>query len=234
MIRSPKAVLTDVHLYRPLLVRWYRRVSANEIYNFEVYYHENVENSIRDLMRLSKSQLEYFTLHQDYDSVRAASIKTFIANEQLNLQRHIVDRTLSILKQAQVYEEINRQNFLKNILEQAANEIDKQLQGEGANKIQRQMLDSAIEGLRKGFMDYSNDPILPLVQGVVQREVQKIQSLSPEEQGKLVSLTEYQVQSIRDTDKKAKEDFLRTEPKGLDGGLKTNDSVKKILAGWGQ
>jgi hypothetical protein len=32
-------------------MRWYRRVSANEIYNFEVFYHENIELKMRDMIR---------------------------------------------------------------------------------------------------------------------------------------------------------------------------------------
>ena len=39
------------------------------------------------------------------------------------------------------------------------------------------MLDSAIEGLSKGFMDYSNDPILPLVQSIIKKNVDKFANL---------------------------------------------------------
>jgi len=28
--------------FKPLLARFYRRIAANEIYNFEVFYHENM------------------------------------------------------------------------------------------------------------------------------------------------------------------------------------------------
>jgi hypothetical protein len=43
------------------------------------------------------------------------------------------------------------------------------------------MLDSAIEGLSKGYMEYNNDPILPIVQRVVRKHVQKVEKLTPEE-----------------------------------------------------
>jgi len=49
--------------FKPLLVRFYRRVASNEIYNFEVFYHENVENKLRELIRISKSQMEFWHLH---------------------------------------------------------------------------------------------------------------------------------------------------------------------------
>jgi hypothetical protein len=33
---------------KPLLVRFYRRAAANETHMFEAYYHENIENKLRD------------------------------------------------------------------------------------------------------------------------------------------------------------------------------------------
>ena len=44
-------------------------------------------------------------------------------------------------------------------------------------ELQRKMLDSAIEGLSKGFMDYNNDPILPLVQSIIEKHVHKFANL---------------------------------------------------------
>ena len=37
------------------------------------------------------------------------------------------------------------------------------------------MLDSAIEGLSRGVMEYNNDPILPIVRDVVRRHVKKVE-----------------------------------------------------------
>ena len=39
----------------------------------------------------------------------------------------------------------------------------------------------AIEALAKGYCDYSNDPILPLVQKSIKDSVAKVNSLSAEE-----------------------------------------------------
>jgi len=33
-----------------LLVRFYRRIAQNEIYNIDAFYHENIENKVRQLM----------------------------------------------------------------------------------------------------------------------------------------------------------------------------------------
>lgn len=220
--------------FKPLLVRFYRRVASNEIYNFEVYYHENIEVRIRELLRVAKHQLEYYEVHQNFQEIKAESINMFLANEHLNLQRHITERTLNILKQVEVYEENNKQRYLQGIIQRASSEIDRQLTGSDAEKIQQQMLDSAIEGLSKGYMDYANDPILPLVQQSIRSSVESLNKLSATEQAKLQALTKEQLQSIRDSDRKAKEEFLTTQPAALEGGLKNNDVVKKILSTWGK
>lgn len=52
--------------FKPLLVRFYRRVAANECYNIESYYHENMQHQINKLLKESKEQLQYWECHQDY------------------------------------------------------------------------------------------------------------------------------------------------------------------------
>lgn len=39
-------------------------------------------------------------------------------------------------------------------------------------------MDSAIQGLAKGFMDYPNDPILPIVQQSIRQAVEKVNNMS--------------------------------------------------------
>jgi len=39
---------------KPLLVRFYRRAAANECFMFETFYHENIENKLRELIRITK------------------------------------------------------------------------------------------------------------------------------------------------------------------------------------
>jgi len=96
------------------------------------------------------------------------------------------------------------------------------------------MLDSAITGLSKGVMEYDNDPILPIVQKFIKKSVENYSGLPEAEHKRLVSLTDSQIQSLKDSDRKAKRDFLETEPKGLDSALKSHDQAKKILGAWGK
>lgn len=219
--------------FKPLLMRWYRRVSANECYNFDVYYNDNIELKVRDLIRISKDQLEFWQIHKDFLDVKAESIMTFMSNEHANLQKHISERAQLLLKQAHAYEEVNRTRVLQRIVEDASKEIDLALEGPQREQINRQMFDSALIGLSKGVMEYENDPILPIVQSYIRTNTEKYSNLTEDEQRKLVSLSESQIQSLRDLDKKIKRDFLETEPKSLDNSLKAHEQAKKILASWG-
>jgi len=82
-------------------------------------------------------------------------------------------------------------------------------------------------------MDYANDPILPYIVKTIQKTVEKFDSISPEEQKKLVILTNDQVESIRASDARLRDEFLQNEPK-IDGTLKTQENVSKILSRWGK
>lgn len=221
-------------LFKPLLVRFYRRIAANECYNFEVFYHENIELKMRELIMLTKSQLQYWELHSDFLNVKAESVTNFMANEYINLQNHITERAQNILTQAKTFEDINRNRIIGGIVEGANAEIDRELSGPNANEIKKAMFESALTGLSKGYMDYTNDPILPLVKNYVQREMERYTNLSPEEQVRLIALSEAQIQALKDSDRKARQDFLETEPKGLDSSLKAHEQVKKTLASWGK
>jgi len=157
-----------------------------------------------------------------------------MSNEYVNLQKHINDRALDVLKQTQQYEDINRNKILSNIIDEAVKEIDKQLEGPNQAEIKKQLFDSALEGLSKGAMDYNNDPILPLVRSYVKVNIEKYSNLSAEEQSKLISLSDHQLQAIKEGDKRARQEYLESEPKGIDSSLKAHETAKKILSTWGK
>lgn len=151
----------------------------------------------------------------------------------MNLKKSVYDRTQTILKQAIVYEDSNRQALLNQIINEAVKEIDSALAGPQKADIEQKIFESALEGLSKGVMEYNNDPILPLVVKVVKEKVSKIQNLTKEEQTKLISLTDAQLASIRAADQKAKEDYLNEKPKQIENSLKSNEYAQKIFENWG-
>jgi len=95
------------------------------------------------------------------------------------------------------------------------------------------MFQLALEGIAKGKMDYSKDPVLPYIVKTIQKTVDKFSAISPEDQKKLVTLTSDQIESIRASDARLRDEFLQNEPK-IDGSLKTHENISKILSKWGK
>lgn len=112
------------------------------------------------------------------------------------------------------------------------NSIDKAYE-ENKEHIEKEIFKMALEGIANGRMDYANDPILPFVIQTIQQTVEKFDKISPEEQNKLVKLTTDQLESIRAADSRARDEFLQNEPK-IDGSLKNNEVVGRILESWGK
>ena len=54
----------------PIPNRLYRKNTAMEMANLDIYYAENVESRIRNLMSIAKTQIDYKALHNEYMSVR--------------------------------------------------------------------------------------------------------------------------------------------------------------------
>lgn len=52
------------------------------------------------------------------------------------------------------------------------------------------MFDLALQGIANGKMDYAKDPILPYIVQTIQKTVDKFSAISPEQQRKLVTLSE--------------------------------------------
>jgi hypothetical protein len=67
------------------------------------------------------------------------------------------------------------------LVNNALNELDESLKGPNKDRVLAESLESAIEGLSKGFMDYQRDPLLPLILERVKKEANTITSLSAEE-----------------------------------------------------
>jgi len=86
-----------------------------------------------------------------------------------------------------------------------------------------------LKDYQKGQMEYNNDYLLPVVTGIVQQKVAAYNNLSQSDKNKILSLTEAQLKSLRDTDQQAKKAFLQTEPKTLDPNLRRFESVRKSV-----
>jgi hypothetical protein len=99
--------------------------------------------------------------------------------------------------------------------------------------IESAFFDIALEGISNGRMSFEKDPILPYVLETISQTVEKFNKISPEEQNKIVSLSEDQLHQIRANDARARDEFLNNQPK-IDGSLRNNEIVGKILSRWGK
>ena len=69
-------------------------------------------------------------------------------------------------------------------------------------EIQRQAFQAALQGITSGVMKYDNDPLLPILQNEMQSRIAHFKGLSPEDESKLLSLTQEQRRVIADLDRK--------------------------------
>lgn len=67
------------------------------------------------------------------------------------------------------------------------------------------MFKLALKGIAAGRMDYANDPILPYVIATIQKTVEKFSKISPEEQKKIVQLSNEQLEALRNADVRARD-----------------------------
>jgi hypothetical protein len=62
--------------------------------------------------------------------------------------------------------------------------------------------------------------------------VEKFSKISKEEQEKMISLNDEQLQNIRNMDARLRDEYILSEPK-IDGGLRSNPAIAKVLSTWG-
>jgi hypothetical protein len=129
-------------------------------------------------------------------------------------------------------EKHNQNKIISDVMSQTLKSVDVAYQN-NKTKIEDAFFDIAVEGISQGKMTFEKDPILPYVLETINLTVQKFNNISPEEQNKFVSLSEDQLNQIRASDARARDEFLNNQPK-IDGSLRNNQIVGKILNRWGQ
>ena len=129
-------------------------------------------------------------------------------------------------------ENINQDKIISSVMAETLGSIDAAYQN-NKQEIESAMFDLALEGIANGKMDYAKDPILPHIIATINKTVEKFNNISKEDQDKMVSLTSEQLNAIRTADVRSRDEYLQTEPK-IDGSLRNNPTVAKLLSSWGQ
>ena len=182
-------------------------------------------------MQKAMEQMEYLELHRDFQNIKTESINRFVANEQLNLKKHIQNRAAGLLSNAKSMEAKNRQEIINGILKKVVSEVES-LQKNIPAKVLEASFEAALDGISTGVMDYKKDIVLPMILEKAKAEVSKLQNLSAEEQKKLLMLSEAQLEQLRNQDKASKEAYLSKPPVSIDSNVKGFDNVKQMYAEW--
>lgn len=177
----------------------------------------------------SREQVEYWRIHNEYKYIKKRSLANFLTNERLNLEKHFHDRTVTMLNQIVSYEQMNLKNKMLSLAQDAFNATIERVESDADGSIKEQSFQAALNGIRKGEMDFTGDPVLPILQEELSKRVQDLKNMTPEEESKLLSLTADQKRSLINMDKVAKESYLSTVPHVSSQGLKSHEKFSKFV-----
>ena len=178
----------------------------------------------------TKEQLEYNRIDKEYEFVKKRALINFLTNSKLDSEAHFHTRAVSMLNQIQNFENANLKANMKEIAVGSVEKVLGQIDTPAfAADIKRASFLSALDGIRTGTMTYSQDLILPMIQKEMEERLAKYKGLSPEEEGKLLSLSTDQRQIVAENDKKMKNEFLAAAPPISHGTIKMSDKYKSYM-----
>ena len=179
----------------------------------------------------SKEQIEYVRINNEYDFVKKRALVNFLTNQRANVEDHFHGRAANMLQSIERYEQANLKNLIGEISRESFQKIEAQLADPTARAaIQDDFFQSALAGLRKGVMEYENDPLLPILQQEIQQRTSRYQNLSAEEEQKLLMLKDNQKKAILDSDKSAKSAYLNASPKITNASVKAHPKFQAYEA----
>lgn len=174
--------------------------------------------------------MEYVRINAEYDFVKKRALINYLTNEKLNVEQHFHNRSLSMLKMIQNFENQNLRNHLREIAIGSFEKVQSAIKDPASKEsIQKASFQAALGGIRSGLMKYENDPLLPLLQNEMQQRIAHFKGLSSEDESKLLSLNAEQRRSVADNDRKAKLDYLGTVPNINNPGIKAHEKFKSFV-----
>lgn len=171
----------------------------------------------------SKEQMEYVRLNNEYDFVKKRALVNFLTNSRTELENHFYGRTVNMLSSIERFEQANLKALLNGIGSGALQKVKDSLANpETAAAIKEQSFQSALQGIRDGSMTYKNDPLMPILSNEISDRCAAFKSLSPKEEGDLLSLKADQKKIIAEQDKRDKAAFLGQAPNIPNPSVKTH------------
>ena len=94
---------------------------------------------MRENLRIVKHQMEYWELHSSFPDIKAEAVNNFLANQYYELQHHLANRSLNILRSAQQFEKQNQTRQLQKLVQIATEELENSLKGPNRERVQRKI-----------------------------------------------------------------------------------------------
>merc|ERR1719362_333136 len=218
----------------PKFTNFYNVYSRYETQQLTNQWADTVEECQTQWLVPSKQQIEYVRINNEYEFVKKRALVNFLTNSRANVEGHIHDRAQNMLNAIERYENANLKSIVSSISTDSFAQISKQLADPTARAaIQDQFFQSALAGLRKGVMEYENDPLLPILQNEISKRTDSYKNLTAEEEQKLLMLNDTQKKAILQQDKAAKATYLASTPQISNAGIKNADKFKAYEASIG-
>lgn len=207
---------------------FYEVFSRYEAMQLANQWNDTAEELSTQFYNFTRSQVDYMRLHKEYKYIKKRALVNYLTNEKLNLEKHFHDRTLSMLNQITSFEQQNMKNKLNSITQEAFKATLDRFEND-KGELREKAFQSALDGIRKGKMDFSQDPILPIMQEELRQRTQELKDLSEEEESRLLSLTSDQRKAVAQMDRAAKDTYLSTAPHVSSQGLKSHEKFNKFV-----
>lgn len=118
-------------------------------------------------------------VHNEYEFIKKRSLVQYMTTQKLDLEKHFHDRASNMLTNIERYETSNLQNKLKSVTSEAMTATLAKVNGSEKESITRDSFVAALDGITKGYMDYAEDPILPILKEEISSRSASLKGLSP-------------------------------------------------------
>ena len=218
----------------PKFTNFYNVYSRYETQQMVAQWADVTEEAQMQHLVPSKEQIEYVRINSEYDFVKKRALVNFLTNSRGNLESHVHGRAQNMLNSIERYEQTNLKNLIGGITGDSFSRVKDQLADPTSRAaIEDQFFESALAGLRKGVMEYENDPLLPILQQEIQNRTSQYANLSAAEEQQLLMLNDTQKKVILETDKAAKEAYLAKKPEISNAGVKAHEKYQQYVTSIG-
>lgn len=213
----------------PKFTVFYDVYSRYEMMQLGSQWNDTAEELSTQFFQKSKTQVDYMKIHNEYKFIKKRAMVNFLTNERLNLEKHFHDRTVGMLKTISSYENQNLKNKLSSVTLEAFEATMEKVENDHDGEIKEQSFRAALDGIRKGRMDYAEDPVLPIMREELASRVAQLKEMTPQEESDLLSLSTDQKRSVAQMDRATRDAYLSAVPHVSSQGLKSHEKFNRFV-----